>query len=126
MLPTFDDILWLRVMGRVGPPARVSAVSAKSLEIGARALDDGAWEKNPSAEKPKTGTWFAMLLLSTLVVIMYAPVLGSLARQWWDDPNYGHGFFVPLFAAYVLWYERERLRALPARRLPFRSAIWSL
>ena len=64
-----------------------------------------------------------MLLLSTLVAILYAPVLGSMARQWWDDPNYGHGFFVPLFAAYVLWSERERWRALPSRTNNFGFAI---
>ena len=37
----------------------------------------------------------------------------SLARQWWNDPNYGHGFFVPVFAGYVLWSTRDRWRALP-------------
>jgi exosortase len=66
-------------------------------------------------EKPQTHTWFTVLLLSTLAGIMYAPVLSSLSRQWWDDPNYGHGIFVPVFAAYVLWRERDRWRALPLR-----------
>jgi len=64
-----------------------------------------------------------MLLLSALVVILYAPVLRSLARQWWDDPNYGHGIFVPMFAAYILWRERDRWRALPLRANNFGFAI---
>jgi len=49
------------------------------------------------------------------MVILYASVLRSLAHQWWHDPNYGHGAFVPFFAAYVLWSERERWRPLPSR-----------
>lgn len=61
------------------------------------------------------GTFFAAFLLSGLVVIMYAPVLSSMARQWWDDPNYGHGLLVPVFVAYILWRERTRWRAVSVR-----------
>lgn len=33
--------------------------------------------------------------------------------QWWDDPNYSHGFLVPLFSLYIVWQQRRTLRALP-------------
>jgi exosortase len=46
---------------------------------------------------------------------MYAPVLLHLVGQWERDPNYSHGFFVPAFSLFVIWSERERLRALPLR-----------
>ena len=36
------------------------------------------------------------------------PILRHLVAQWWSDPDYGHGFFVPLFSGYVLWRLRER------------------
>jgi exosortase len=29
--------------------------------------------------------------------------------QWWSNPDYGHGFFVPLLSFFILWRERERL-----------------
>ena len=29
-------------------------------------------------------------------------------QQWWTDPDYGHGFFIPLFSGFVLWRERKR------------------
>lgn len=43
---------------------------------------------------------------------MYAPVLGAMARQWWDDPNYGHAMLVPVFVAYVLWRKRAAWSAV--------------
>ena len=58
---------------------------------------------------------FSSLLLGGLVVILYAPVLRSMARQWWDDPNYGHAMLVPLFAGYVLWRERRRWHGVSVR-----------
>lgn len=97
--------------------------SVKSLENGSPTLSDRAWANNLSGERPQTGTWFAALSLSTLVLIMYAPVLGSLARQWWGDPNYGHGFFVPLFAGYILWSERDREITQPFRPNNFGFAV---
>jgi exosortase len=42
-------------------------------------------------------------ILSGLVLLLYAPVLKHLVGQWWTDPDYGHGFFIPLFAGFVLW-----------------------
>jgi exosortase len=50
--------------------------------------------------------WAAFL--TGLFVLLYFPILKLLVYQWWTDPDYGHGFFVPLFSGYVLWRERER------------------
>jgi exosortase len=29
--------------------------------------------------------------------------------QWWSDPNFSHGFFVPAFSLFLLWQDRSRL-----------------
>ena len=49
-----------------------------------------------------------------LLVGIYAGILRDLARQWWDDPNYTHGFLVPLFSGILVWQRRKQLAALPA------------
>ncbi len=97
--------------------------SVKTVEKGSPTRSNRVWAKNVSGETSQTGTWFAALSLSTLMVLLYAPVLGSLARQWWGDPNYGHGFFVPLFAGYVLWSERDRRITQPFRPNNFGFAV---
>lgn len=53
------------------------------------------------------------LVLIILVGWLYGPILARLAQQWWSDPNFSHGFFVPIFSVFVLWQDRERLRAFP-------------
>jgi len=102
---------------------RENEVSFNSLENGSQTLNHLTMGRNPGAEKAGTGSWFGALTLCTLLLIMYAPVLISLARQWWNDPNYGHGFFVPLFAGYVLWSERDRWGAVKYRPRNFGLAI---
>jgi exosortase len=64
---------------------------------------------------------YAVVLVSALVLILYGQVFRSMVQQWWNDPNYGHGFFVPLFAAYILWRERSR-----RREVPIRTSNWGL
>jgi exosortase len=49
-----------------------------------------------------------------LLAGLYAGILRDLARQWWDDPNYAHGFLVPLFSGLLVWQRRAQLAALPA------------
>lgn len=53
--------------------------------------------------------------MAALLGALYGPILARLAAQWWNDPNFSHGPFVPLFSLYVLWQDRERLRRLPKR-----------
>jgi exosortase len=51
-------------------------------------------------------------ILFLLAAWLYAPLVLPLARQWWQDPNYTHGFFVPVFSLYLLWEGRAKLAAL--------------
>ena len=52
--------------------------------------------------------WFTALIL-----IGYGPVLQRLVKQWMDDPDMGHGFFVPLVAGYIAWLERDKWLSAP-------------
>jgi exosortase len=123
ILPLVNYLVWISMRNVLSPFGDENVPSGKSLKKGWPTLGERAWANNLSVERSPIGTWFAALSLSTLVVILYAPVLGSLARQWWSDPNYGHGFFVPLFAGYVLWGARDQQSAQPSRPNNFGFAI---
>ena len=123
IFPLVNYFVWISLRIVLSPFDDENVSPVKSLEKESPILGDRAWANSLSGERSRTGRWFAALSLSTLVVILYAPVLGSLARQWWGDPNYGHGFFVPLFASYVLWSERDRWSAQPFRPNNFGCAI---
>ncbi len=51
-------------------------------------------------------------ILFALAAWLYTPLAFSLAGQWWHDPNYTHGFFVPVFSLFLLWERRDKLVAL--------------
>jgi exosortase len=53
--------------------------------------------------------WWQAAVISVLLLWMYAPTLVHLVAQWWNDPNFSHGFFVPVFSAFVVWRERSKL-----------------
>lgn len=57
-----------------------------------------------------------LLLLSALFVLLYLHILLALVAQWIGDPNYSHGFFIPVFCSWVIWKEKARIR--DARRNP--------
>src|SRR6185312_11897398 len=59
--------------------------------------------------------WTAAVLVSAAAVLVYFPVLSSLARQWASDENYSHGFLVAPFAAFLMWKSRRRFAAAPRR-----------
>ena len=50
------------------------------------------------------------LLAALLAVLTWAywPGLVQMVRRWSQDPQYTHGYVVPLFAAIVLWFRRDR------------------
>jgi len=121
--PLANHTAWSGASARLHPLARQNAVPLGNLANSRGALEGLTWQQSRLAEESRMGTWVNALLLSTLVSIMYASVIASLGRQWWDDPNYGHAFFVPVFAGYILWSERDRWRSLPFRGNNFGLAI---
>ncbi len=56
-----------------------------------------------------------LAVLALLTGMLYYPVLGRLVLAWWEDPNFSHGFFVPLFSLLVVWTERKRLADVQLR-----------
>lgn len=53
------------------------------------------------------------LVLGVLLGAVYWKILRALGVQWWDDPNYSHGFLVPLLSLFLIWQQRATLRTLP-------------
>jgi exosortase len=44
----------------------------------------------------------------------YAGTIVDLAGRWANEPDYSHGFLVPVFSAYLLWTRRQKLEGIPA------------
>lgn len=59
-----------------------------------------------------------ILVLGTAFIVLYYFVLESLVRDWWNNPDYSHGFLIPLMSLYFIWDRRYRLLSLS----PFPSA----
>jgi exosortase len=57
--------------------------------------------------------------LATLVAWAFWPTLAFLHDKWAGDPQYSHGYLVPLFSAYLLHQNRERFRTAVPAALPW-------
>ena len=66
----------------------------------------------PLVARPATLVGIGVIFLFVLGAI-YKDVLAGLVLDWWNDPNYSHGFLVPFFSAYLVWDKRGELRTLP-------------
>lgn len=60
-------------------------------------------------------------LVGGLLLWIYVPHLASMAKNWWTDPNYSHGFLVPIVSGWLVWRGRQALLALPQR-----ACAWGL
>ena len=49
--------------------------------------------------------------IGAVLVWAYWPTLLEAVGRWRDDPQYSHGFLVPIFSAYLLWRNRKTLAA---------------
>lgn len=75
----------------------------------------------PHAAKPKPsravlqGTeqqvaWILLAVLSAATLLLYLDSIWMISDSW-RNPQYSHGFLVPLFAIGLLWWRHEPLRA---------------
>jgi exosortase len=63
--------------------------------------------------KDRRGTPPLVLILVALAIVGWAywATLAEVVERWSTDPQYSHGFLVPLFSCYLLWMRRDHLSA---------------
>jgi exosortase len=49
--------------------------------------------------------------IGVLIAAIYYHVLAKLVLDWWEIPDFSHGFLVPFFAAYLVWSKKDALRS---------------
>jgi exosortase len=69
----------------------------------------------PTGDLRSAIPFWQIAILSALLLWLYWSTLGHLIGQWWSDPNFSHGFFVPLFSAFIVWQERGRWTRISPR-----------
>jgi exosortase len=65
-----------------------------------------AWEEIEERLPPKP-VLIGWVVLAAVLLYSYASDLADLVQIWWDQPEYGHGFFVPPFAVLLLYLRRD-------------------
>ena len=69
-------------------------------------------EQSAAPVKAAALPWVPIIWFGALLLICYLPILALLVRQWSNDEDMGHGFFVPLVAGYIVWKRRSLLASL--------------
>lgn len=54
-------------------------------------------------------------ILTVLVVLLYKSIAIKLVTDWYELPDFSHGFLIPFFVVYLLWERREALRRVPTQ-----------
>ncbi len=68
---------------------------------------------NQEMQSPSLRPWWQVVVISALLLWLYHTIFSRLVLQWLHDPNFSHGFFVPIFSLFVLWERRSKIASLP-------------
>ncbi len=64
---------------------------------------------------PSVRSLVAGSVLTVLVVGVYGSSLATLVSRWWNEPDYIHGFLIPVFSGVLLWMRRDMLQSCSFR-----------
>lgn len=98
------------------PDTQSATISAPSLEH----------ERAPAPTQAAQSwlPWLPFALLALVVTAIYYQVVGKLVMDWYDNPDFSHGFLVAPFAIFLLWDKRKVLRETPIKQTW--SGLWLL
>ena len=88
-----------------------------------RPTEIGAVEAFPSNSSMN---WHAVLVIGVLLAILaglYHEILVKLGLQWNNDPDYSHGFLVPVLVGYFVWERWDRLKVVRIAPSPWGMAV---
>jgi len=55
------------------------------------------------------------LVIAAAFALLYWSTLKDLIGDWFNDPNFSHGFLIPFVAGYMVWYRQNHLRQIPCK-----------
>ena len=70
----------------------------------------GSW-----TEPRSLNDWAPVILLGILLVTLYARIGIKLINDWYELPDFSHGFLIPFFVAFLIWDKRETFRHTPIK-----------
>jgi exosortase len=59
--------------------------------------------------------WLPASILGVLLVALYYRIGIKLIVDWYNIPDYSHGFLVPLFSIFLIWDKRTKIAETPVR-----------
>ena len=54
-------------------------------------------------------------LISVAFLVLYSHTIINLVLSWSSDPNFSHGFLIPIIAAYMIWNKKDSLSAISSK-----------
>ena len=81
-------------------------------EIVTQVSEDSAAAVALGETSARFAQWTQFAALGVLIGLLYHGILANLASQWWNDPDFSHGFFIPMFSGLVIWLMRRQLLSL--------------
>ena len=69
----------------------------------------------PTVPRPNAVPMWQWIVVAAGTALLYNEILRKLIYDWSNNPNFSHGFLVPLFSGYVVWASRDKLAKLPSK-----------
>jgi exosortase len=93
----------------------------KLMSIGLETSSKPAWP-------PPAARWFSISRLLSLALGVsclwaYWPTLRQMEIRWSYDPQYSHGYLVPVFSLFLLWHRRDYCVRLSFQGTPWGFAV---
>lgn len=102
----------------ITPPAAGPALGSAPDQAGQRRTQGHqprSRHQAGSGHGPLSGwqQWLPFAALLVLVAVLYSRVAAKLVYDWYDLPDFSHGFLIPFFVVFLIWEKRDRLRSVP-------------
>ena len=105
-------------MKYIAPSTVAGSTQAGSIEpesLASESHDSTVQAAGHPTRSLRIQAWLPYAVVAALVVAIYFRVAAKLVFDWYDLPDYSHGFLVPFFAVFVMWDNRKVLRDIPLR-----------